>query len=473
MRIKSLVKCIPFILFSIILILPSHVFMMPGLSILEQRVIAIFILAASCWILETLPIFATSVMIIFLELILLSDKGFSLFFLSHHTETFGKVLPANRIFATFADPIIILFLGGFSLAIAATKFRLDINLARVLLKPFGTHPKAIILGLMVITALFSMFMSNTATTAMMLTIMGPLLVNLEYDDPSRVAFVLAIPIAASIGGVGTPIASPPNAVAMSYLSEFMSLSFGQWMIFGVPFVMILLIIAWWIICFLYPAKNKTVVIEINGKFLKTRQAYLVYSTFFMTILLWMMGDFHGMNASVVALLPLTIFLAFKIITKEDLKDISWDVLWLVSGGIALGLALEQTGLAARLVSSIPFAKFTPLMILVGIMLMTIVMATFMSHTATANLLLPITAALASNLSSLHEIGGAFALIIAVAFTASLGMALPISTPPNALAMSSGMIATKDLAKVGICVGSVGFIMVMMMLWLLKVLGWSS
>ncbi|HQU74564.1 MAG TPA: anion permease, partial [Calditrichia bacterium] len=150
------------ILFFAILSLPVSAFGIPGLTILEQRVIAIFVLAACLWVTEPIPVHATSVLIIFLELVFLSDKGLVWLKGKAGAADFGTAMGYKGIMATFSSPIILLFLGGFFLAMAATKYRLDINLARVLLKPFGNKPGRVLLGLMTITAMFSMFMSNTA-----------------------------------------------------------------------------------------------------------------------------------------------------------------------------------------------------------------------------------------------------------------------------------------------------------------------
>ncbi|WP_413692781.1 SLC13 family permease [Psychromonas sp. KJ10-2] len=264
------------------------------------------------------------------------------------------------IMATFASPIIMLFLGGFFLAIAATKYRLDVNLARVLLKPFGQEPRFLMLGLMLITGLFSMFMSNTATTAMMLSILAPVIALFNPKDPGRVAFALCIPLAANIGGIGTPIGTPPNAIALKYLQGVNNINFAEWMAFGVPFTIILMAFSWYLINKMFPAKQRKIELDIQGEFLKTPKALLVYAVFIITILLWLMGSLHGMNSYTVAMIPVTVFLMTGIITKDDLKKISWDVLWLVSGGIALGLALDKSGLAALIVYSIPFDFFRPI-----------------------------------------------------------------------------------------------------------------
>ncbi|HBV75849.1 MULTISPECIES: SLC13 family permease [Vibrio] len=459
----------PIIVPLIVLLMPLSVFPFDGMTIIQQRVAAIFLFAALSWILEPIPIYATSVAIISFELLLISDKSFIVFRSQESTALYGEVLNHTDIMATFANPIIMLFLGGFFLAMAATKYRLDVNLARVFLKPFGDKPKNMMLGLMLITAMFSMFMSNTATTAMMLSILAPVMVLLKPNDPSRTAFALCIPLAANIGGIGTPIGTPPNAIALKYLQGTSSISFGEWMAFGVPFVIVLMALSWLLIGYLFPANQKKITLDIQGEFLKTSKAIIVYITFGVTILLWLMGNTHGMNSYTIALIPVTVFLMTGIITKDDLKKISWDVLWLVSGGIALGLALDKSGLAALIVYSIPFGDFSPYIVLIGAAVLSLLMANFMSNTATANLLMPIMAALGVSMTNLAPLGGQTTLILVVTFAASLGMALPISTPPNALAHATGHIETRHMAKVGVIVGIAGVALSFVLVALLNML----
>ena len=455
----------------IILWLPARYFGIDGLTMIEQRVIAIFCLATLCWILEPIPIYATSLLIILLQLLLISDHG--LWFVQHvdSQQPLGHLLPQSTIMATFASPIIMLFLGGFFLAIAAKKYCLDINLARVLLKPFGQKPKFVMLGLMIITALFSMFMSNTATTAMMLSILAPVLVMFSDNDKGKVAFALSVPVAANIGGIATPIGTPPNAVALTYLMGENSIDFLQWMLMGVPFVCILLFFSWWLLTTLFPSKLQKIELNIDSHFLKAPKACIVYITFSGTIILWLMGSIHGMSAYVVALIPVVIFSMFNVVSKEDLRHISWDILWLVSGGIALGVALDKSGLAANAINAIPFASMSPLLLIVGSALMCLLMANFMSNTATANLLLPLVAALGSSMHSLLPYGGQVVLILAVTFAASLGMSLPVSTPPNALAYASGHIENKQMLKVGCIIGVVGLMLTFAMLFIMKQVGY--
>ena len=360
----------------------------------------------------------------------------------------------KSIFATFADPIIILFLGGFFLADAATKFRLDINLARVLLKPFGTNPRYVLLGLMSVTALFSMFMSNTATAAMMLALLTPVLALFKPEDRGRAAFALCIPIGANVGGIGTPIGTPPNAIALKFMQENgWNVTFGDWMMFGVPFVVIMLLIGWFLLLKMFPIDQKSLDLakEMKGKFMTTPKAWVVYITFIVTILLWVIPkQYHGLDANSVAIVPIAVFSVTGVITKKDLKSMSWDVLWLVAGGFALGVALGETKLASDLINSIPFAEWNSMALIVGSSLICLFMATFMSHTATAALLMPIMASVAAGMvaGGSMDAPGAIGLLVTIAFASSLGMALPISTPPNAMAYATGHVEQKGMAISG-------------------------
>jgi sodium-dependent dicarboxylate transporter 2/3/5 len=390
----------------------------------------------------------------------------------------------KSIMATFANPIIMLFLGGFFLAAAATKYKMDLNLARVLLKPFGKNPKFVLLGLMLITAVFSMFMSNTATAAMMLAILAPVLKLFDEDDRGKAAFALAIPLGANIGGMGTPIGTPPNAIALGALNDAIArgdlvanpVSFGQWMAFGIPYVIVLMVVAWLLLLKIYPIKMKQMVLNIEGagKFDTSPKAIIVYITFVVCVVLWVISKNgigpipgHGINDNAIAMIPMAVFALTGVITKKDLNAMSWDVLWLVAGGFALGVGLNATGLAAHLIKTIPFATWSPLALMIGCGVICLFMANFMSHTSTATLLVPILCAVGiACQDNLVGLGGVTALLVSVAFASSLGMSLPISTPPNALAHATGYTDTNGMAKTGIVMGVFGLALSWLMMILL-------
>ena len=449
------------------------------LNPLEIRVIGVFVMAALFWILQPFPIWSTSMLVIVLMIITMSDSALNVFRVDGVT-----MISHKSIMATFANPIIMLFLGGFFLAAAATKYKMDLNLARVLLKPFGKNPKFVLLGLMLITAVFSMFMSNTATAAMMLAILAPVLKLFDEDDRGKAAFALAIPLGANIGGMGTPIGTPPNAIALGALNDAIArgdlvanpVSFGQWMAFGIPYVIVLMVVAWLLLLKIYPIKMKQMVLNIEGagKFDTSPKAIIVYITFVVCVVLWVISKNgigpipgHGINDNAIAMIPMAVFALTGVITKKDLNAMSWDVLWLVAGGFALGVGLNATGLAAHLIKTIPFATWSPLALMIGCGVICLFMANFMSHTSTATLLVPILCAVGiACQDNLVGLGGVTALLVSVAFASSLGMSLPISTPPNALAHATGYTDTNGMAKTGVVMGVFGLALSWLMMILL-------
>lgn len=206
---KNLILSIVILLITIVLwVMPTESFGIDGLTVIQQRTMAIFVFAALMWLFEVIPAWATSVTTIVGLLFAVSNKGFMV-------DGAGTTVAHKEIMASFADPVIMLFLGGFVMAIAASKVGLDAYLAKALLHIFGSKPKFVLLGLLLVPGTFSMFMSNTATAAMMLAFMAPVLKNLPKDSAAPAALTLAIPIAANFGGLGTPIGTPPNAIAAS------------------------------------------------------------------------------------------------------------------------------------------------------------------------------------------------------------------------------------------------------------------
>lgn len=456
---KALKLLIAIVTGTILWTMPTDVFGIDGLTLIEQRVIALFCFATLMWITEAIPSWTTSVTIIVILLFTCSDSALK-FFISAPEEQLGSVLSHKAIMACFANPIIMLFIGGFILAIAATKSGLDIKLAKVLLKPFGTKSENVLLGFLMVTGLFSMFLSNTATAAMMLTFLAPVLKSLPANGKGKIALALAIPIGANIGGIGTPIGTPPNSIALSYLADpnglNIQIGFGQWMAFMVPFALLLLFIAWLILKVMFPFTQKKIELQIDGETKNDWHSVVVYVTFAVTVLLWMFDKKTGVNSNVVAMLPVGVFCTCGIITRRDLEEINWSVLWMVAGGFALGLALQDSHLAEHLISVIPFGSWSPLLMILGSGLLCYAMANFISHTATANLLFPILAlAGMSTTETLASYGGVSTLLIGVALSSSLAMILPISTPPNALAHGTGLINQKQMMRVGIIMGIIG------------------
>ena len=442
-------------------LVPTSFFGIDGLTVVEQRTIAIFVFAALMWMFEIIPTWTTSVLIIVIMLLTISDSSLPFMKGAGIPSEMGTFVSYKSILATFADPVIMLFLGGFILAIASTKVGLDVQLARVLMKPFGKKSEFVLLGFLLVIGTFSMFMSNTATAAMMLTFLAPILKTLPPDGKGRIALALSIPIAANLGGIGTPIGTPPNAIAFQYINDSLHLDVGfdDWMFRMIPYVYIMLLIAWVILLKMYPFKQKTIELKIESYHEKTWRTYVVWITFALTILLWMTESLTKLNSNVVAMIPVGVFCITGIITKDDLKDINWSVLWMVAGGFALGLAMTNTGLAEHLVTSIPFGEWLPMVVILVAGFIGYFISNFISNTAAASLIVPILCAVAVGMGdTLDPVGGAKTLVIGAVLCTSLAMLFPISTPPNALAHSTGLVTTKDMTKVGILVGVIGYVL---------------
>lgn len=459
----NLMKFIVIAVISIgVAMLPTTFFGIEGLTDVHQRIIALFLFAALMWLTESMPSWVTSMIVVTVMLLTVSTSAFNFL----RPENNAGLVPFKSIMACFANPTIMLFIGGFVLAIGLTKVKLDVALARVLLKPFGTQSEIVLLGFILVTAIFSAFVSNTATAAMMLAFLTPVLRSLPADGKGRIALALAIPIGANLGGMMTPIGTPPNMIALDYLSsQNMGISFVDWTIKMTPFVLVLLFLSWLLLRFMFPFKQKEIKIEIEGNIHWDFKTWSVVAAFAVTIFMWMFGtDLWGVDTNVVAMIPIAIFCATGILTRRDLEEINWSVLWMVAGGFALGVALNYSdansaSLSSLIVESVPFDNFSPLVVMILAGLICFGFSNFISHSAATSLLVPVLGVIAGGLgSALSEYGGAQAMLVGIAIASSVSMILPISTPPNAIAHSTGFIEQKDMMKVGIIVGIMGIVL---------------
>lgn len=434
--------------------LPITFFGIDGLTIVQQRIIAIFVFATLAWLTECIPAWATSLAIMMIMCVTVSENSFTIF----KGDGIGELLKSKAIMASFADPIIMLFLAGFILAITASKSGLDTLLARNMIRPFGKKSENVLLGFLFITGIFSMFISNTATAALMLTFLAPVFAALPANGKGRIALTMSIPLAANLGGMGTPIGTPPNMIALKFLNDpeglNLGISFGQWMMIMTPLVIILLLICWRILLYFFPFSKKTIELNINGEVHKGWRMYIVIATFIITILLWIIPEkITGINTNTVAMIPMGVFAITGVISAKDLQQIDWSVIWMVAGGFALGLGMNSSGLADVAIESIPFGNWSPIMILIVSGLICYFLSNFISNTATAALLMPILAVVCRAMGDkLGVIGGTSTILLGVAIAASSAMCLPISTPPNAIAYSTGLIQQKDMLKTGLLCG---------------------
>ncbi|MBQ4063316.1 MAG: SLC13/DASS family transporter [Bacteroidaceae bacterium] len=442
--------------------LPTESFGIEGLTVVQQRVIAIFVWAALMWIEEAVPAWTTSLLIIVISLLTISNSAITPLISGLDEVSRSQLVSYKAIMGTFADQTIMLFMGGFVLALVASKSGVDITLARAMLKPFGSKPYTVLFGFILVTAIFSMFVSNTATAAMMLTFLAPVLKSLPNEEKGCAALALAIPIGANIGGIATPIGTPPNGIALGYLNDTAGLNlgigFGDWMMVMTPLMLVILVIAWVLLRIFHPFTAKEIHLRIDGGAKKGWRTNVIYATLAVTILLWMFEKLVGINSYVVALIPVGVFAITRIIKSKDLKDIDWACLWMVAGGFALGTAMNKTGLASTLVNAIPFGSWPVLVVMIGSGIICWILSTFISNSAATALMVPILAAVGRGMGpALGEYGGIGTLLIGVALSASFAMALPISTPPNAIAHSTGLIKSSHMLRVGVIIGVISLI----------------
>lgn len=436
--------------------LPISVFDIDGLTVVQQRIIAIFVFATLSWLTECIPAWATSLAIMTIMCVTVSENSFQFF----KGDGIGELLKSKDIMASFADPIIMLFLAGFILAIAASKSGLDTLLAKNMIRPFGNKSENVLLGFLFITGIFSMFISNTATAALMLTFLAPVFASLPANGKGRIALTMSIPLAANLGGIGTP----PNMIAMKFLNDpdglNLGISFGQWMLIMGPLVVILLLICWRVILYFFPFSKKTIELEIKGEIHRGWRMYVVIATFIITILLWIIPkEITGINTNTVSMIPMGIFAITGVINAKDLQQIDWSVIWMVAGGFALGLGMNGSGLADVAIESIPFGSWSPIVILIVSGLICYFLSNFISNTATAALLMPILAVVCRAMGDkLDVIGGTSTVLLGVAIAASTAMCLPISTPPNAIAYSTGLVEQKDMLKTGLVCGIISLVL---------------
>ena len=308
----------------------------PDLDPVGERMLAVFLLAIVLWVTEAIPLVATAVLVMALEVLLISDQAI--------VAVPEDATPYASFLGALANPVIILFLGGFMIADGAAKYRLDKNLAAVLIKPFTRSIRTMMLGLMVITALLSMFMSNTATTATMFAVIIPVLAALPEGRP-RTGVALAIPVAANVGGIGTPVGTPPNAIALGALLDAgIKVSFLDWMVMALPLVVVVLLGAWLLLAVLFVPRGLPVSLDMRSDFDRSPRARVFYVIAALTVVGWMTEAVHGLSANVVGFLAVVALLVTQVMDGADLGKLSWPVLWLVAGGIALGHGVAVSGL---------------------------------------------------------------------------------------------------------------------------------
>ncbi|MCX6816051.1 MAG: DASS family sodium-coupled anion symporter, partial [Candidatus Aenigmarchaeota archaeon] len=375
-------------------------------------------------------------------------------------------LQPKDVFAQYFDPVIVLLLGGFVIAVAIAKTGLDEYIAYRILSKVGTKPKMVILGLMLTTAFISMWISNSAAAAIIMPIALVILVK-NRAKPGKSNFgkasVLAVAYGATIGGIGTIIGSTPNVMAAKFIhSAGLSFNFYDWFYRGFPFMLVFMLLGWAVLVNLYkPEKTRIETVKKISKM--TKEQKIVVAVFALTILLWATESLHGIESSVVSLVPIILYYFLGILSTNDFVKVDWPTLMLLGGGLALGFGIHSAGLDLYFASLISHAvigsNIFMLFLVLGVFgaLLTL----FISNTTSAAIYLPIVVALAS------AFGANFTNTVVVAAVAvSLDFTFPFGTPPTAIAYATKYVNTKDIAKAGFIITVIGILLLAVMgtLW---------
>lgn len=413
-----------------------------GLNEAQGIALNILLIAALLWITELVPLFVTSFIII----------GLQVGWLLPVINASGKIVDSQAFLSPFFSNIILLFLGGFVLSATLHKYDLDKKFARWILCRTGKSPTRLLVAVIFISAFFSMWMSNTATAAMMFAIVLPIISRIPNTNHFSKALALSIPFACNLGGFGTPIGSPPNAIALSYLyKNGVNLSFANWMMMCLPVMLILLSLLWWTLLKLYPPKNLEVSLEEESNAPLSRAQISVIIIFLLTCIGWLTTDLHGLSIAMISLFPIVVCFGFRLLSNQDFQLLSWDLLFMLGGGLCLGVGLQSSGLTDKFLLLLTQDAHYQVMLLT-IASLGLIMSTFISNTATANLILPLVVSLDSNIG---------VIAVTVALVCSSAMALPVSTPPNAIAFGSGVLHSKDMLIAGLVVSILAFLIILL------------
>lgn len=421
----------------------------------EQRaVLLLFLLAIGLWATEAVPAFAVGLLIM----------GYLVFALGTPL-LLAEPWDVSPYLNSWSSPVIWLMLGGFFLAEGLSRTGLDRQLFALAIKPAGSQPGRVLLAVMLTSAIASMFISNTSTTVLMIGAVLPLVRQLGTGEPFAKALMVAIPLAASVGGMGTIIGSAPNAIAAGVAADFgHTVDFVEWMMIGAPVSLVLVFLAW----FYLVKRHPTTISEINldldtleepelpGK----RDRLIVTSISITTVALWMTTPLHGIHVAAISLIPIVGLTMTQVLGAAQVRGLPWDTLMLVAGGLSLGSAVVDTGLAERLASGLEFLTVlnADVVVFAVLAMLTVLLSNFMSNTATVSVVLPVAVALMP--------GRELEMCLILGLSASCALLLPVSTPPNAVAFSTGKLQTKDLRPGGLLIGVLGPAMIIS--WVLLV-----
>ncbi len=452
-----------------------------GLSAAGVAVLASTLWIATWWILEVVPIAITALLPIILFPLL-------------------NVLSLSETTVSFGHRYMFLYIGGFILAIAIERWNLHRRIAMNIIYLIGTNVKRIILGFMIATAFLSMWVSNTATSVMMLPIALAIILQLKdnpntVEDENRIfgkALMLSVAYSASIGGMATLIGSPVNLILVGIVQESyqMEITFAQWFVIGLPIAALLLFICWKYLTSLafpleqqsFPGGRQEIKAQLKALGRISRQEKIVLAVFALTAFAWISRSFVlnrfipslddpiiGVMAAVsLFLLPAGEGKKRALITWEEAVKLPWDVLLLFGGGLALAEGFKSSGLAAWIGNQMILLEGVYLIVLLLILIAAVNFLTeITSNLATIAMILPILAPLALTID-VHP----FILMVGATIAASCAFMLPVATPPNAVVFGSGYLKISDMAVTGVWMNLLSILLLTLAVYLLLPYLWG-
>jgi sodium-dependent dicarboxylate transporter 2/3/5 len=420
------------------------------LSLDERLSLIVLIMAAGLWTTEAVPLVATSILIPLLQALL-------------GVQSFEAAL------RPFFDPVVMLLLGGFLLAIAVEKQNLDEYLAYQILSRLRADARFVVLAIMATTAFLSMWISNTASTALMLTIALKLTDEVEdrRDNFSKI-MVLSIAYSATAGGLSTLVGTTTCAMAAGFLRDLLGyeITFLGWMFFGLPISLIMILAIWLVLFVIFPTDVKRMPsLDVKVESLNAKQKLTVV-VFVFSLLLWLTGKLpepiaatvgwpgHGLSSSVVAAIIAVFLLVSELVDERDIPRANWNTLLLIGGGLSLGAALETSGLVVRISDGLlsMTGGRSEVVIISLVAVVGLGISIIASNTASAGIFLPIVIGLSVSTDMNPVI-----LAVVVGIATSLDFMLPVGTPPNAIAYSTGKVKMGEMIKAGVVLDVVGVI----------------
>ncbi|MCJ1465311.1 low-affinity phosphate transporter [Pseudocyphellaria aurata] len=395
----------------------------------QQNCLAMLIFVSLLWATEVLPLFVTALLVPFLAVVLQVVRS--------DEKPHNRLSPKGAtkyVFAAMWTPVIMLLLGGFTIAAALSKYHIAKVIATFVLSKAGTRPRTVLVTNMFVAMIASMWISNVAAPVLCFSIIQPLLRNLPSDSEFSKALILGIALASNIGGAASPIASPQNIIALENMRP--EPGWGAWFFVALPICIISVLLIWLLLlATFHPGKNTTIVPirPMRDKF--TGVQWFICAVTLATIILWcvthQLEHVFG-DMGVVAIIPLVLFFGTGILTKEDFNNFLWTIIILAAGGLSLGKAVSSSGLLNTIANEI--TQKVEGMSLYGVLVvfaaLILVIATFISHTVAALIILPLVYQVGQGMSEPHP----NLLVMASAIMCSAAMGLPTSGFPNMTAI---------------------------------------